>query len=78
MLPVNAANLADVLQVADRVLDQVAASYEEQLAPAIPRVWKSEIEDLRTDLRGWLQHIAANDDDWFAGDFARHIITGLV
>src|SRR6185436_5807817 len=32
--------------------------------PAIPRVWQSEVEDLRTDLRGWLQHVAANDDDW--------------
>jgi ATP-dependent helicase/nuclease subunit B len=42
----------------------VAAKYREQLAPAIPRVWKSEIEDLRTDLRGWLQHVARNDDDW--------------
>jgi len=48
MLPVNAANLASVLQGADRVLDQVAAKYEEDLVPAIPRVWKSEIEDLRT------------------------------
>lgn len=64
LLPVNAKNLPDALQVADRVLDRVAAKYEDELAPAIPRVWKSEIEDLRTDLRGWLQHIAVNDDDW--------------
>jgi CRISPR/Cas system-associated exonuclease Cas4 (RecB family) len=46
------------------MLDRVAAKYQEKLAPAIPRVWKSEIEDLRTDLRGWLQHVARNDDDW--------------
>ncbi|PYT19162.1 MAG: PD-(D/E)XK nuclease family protein [Acidobacteria bacterium] len=64
LLPLNGSRLAEALTIADRVLDQVAASYEEQLAPAIPRVWKSEIEDLRTDLRGWLQHIATNDDDW--------------
>ena len=64
LLPVNAARLADVLQLADRVLDRVAAKYEEDLVPAIPRVWKSEIEDLRTDLRGWLQYIAVNDEDW--------------
>ncbi len=64
LLPVNAGNLAEVLRLADGVLDQVAAQYEEDLVPAIPRVWRSEIEDLRTDLRGWLQHIAANDEDW--------------
>ena len=50
-------------------LDRVAARYEDDLAPAIPRVWKSEIENLRTDLRGWLQHIAANDEDWIPEHF---------
>ena len=27
-------------------------------------MWKSEIEDLRTDLRGWLQYVASNDAGW--------------
>jgi CRISPR/Cas system-associated exonuclease Cas4 (RecB family) len=64
LLPVNSARLTEVLHLADHALDQVAAQYAEDLAPAIPRVWSSEIEDLRTDLRGWLQHIAVNDDEW--------------
>jgi ATP-dependent helicase/nuclease subunit B len=64
MLPVNAQSLAETLAIADAVLDETAAKYEEELAPAIPRVWKTEVEDLRTDLRGWLQHVAANDSDW--------------
>jgi ATP-dependent helicase/DNAse subunit B len=64
MLPMNAQSLAETLAIADAVLDETAARYEEELAPAIPRVWKTEIEDLRTDLRGWLQHVAANDSDW--------------
>jgi ATP-dependent helicase/nuclease subunit B len=64
LLPVNADRLAEALKRADAMLDKVAAKYQEKLAPAIPRVWKSEIEDLRTDLRGWLQHVACNDDDW--------------
>ncbi len=64
LLPVKPQSLAEILQIADSALDRTAAEYEEELAPAIPRVWKSEIEDLRTDLRGWLQHVAANDDDW--------------
>jgi ATP-dependent helicase/nuclease subunit B len=53
-----------ILDLADQVLDRVAARYEDELAPAIPRVWKSEIENLRTDLRGWLQHVAATESDW--------------
>ena len=64
LLPVNAERLTEALKRADAMLDRVAAKYQEKLAPAIPRVWKSEIEDLRTDLRGWLQHVARNDDDW--------------
>ena len=38
------------MEAADRTLDRVAARYAEDLAPAVPRVWKSGIEDLRTDL----------------------------
>ena len=60
----NDERLPEALSRADAMLDRVAAKYQEKLAPAIPRVWKSEIEDLRTDLRGWLQHVARNDDDW--------------
>jgi ATP-dependent helicase/nuclease subunit B len=64
LLPVNRDRLPEALAHADSALDRVAGDYEEQLAPAIPRVWRAEIEDLRTDLRGWLQHAAQNDDDW--------------
>ena len=62
-------NLPALLDLADQVLDRVAARYEDQLAPAIPRVWKSEIENLRTDLRGWLQHVAATESDWLPAHF---------
>src|SRR4029079_15295255 len=44
-----------VTTVADRVFDEIANSYREELAPAIPRVWESQIEDIRWDLRGWLR-----------------------
>jgi len=64
LLPVNEQRLADALRLADAALDRVAEHYRENLAPAIPRVWHSEIEDLRTDLRGWLQYIARNDEEW--------------
>ena len=64
LLPINDQRLPEALSRANAVLDAVAAKYQEKLAPAIPRVWKAEIEDLRTDLRGWLQHVARNDNDW--------------
>jgi RecB family exonuclease len=69
LLPVNTGNLPDALSIADRVLNMVAAEFADKLAPAIERVWRTEIEDLRTDLRGWLQHIAVNDTDWIPQHF---------
>ena len=68
-LPITADRLPDALDLADQVLDRVAAQYEDELAPAIPRVWKSEIENLRTDLRGWLQQVAATQSDWLPVHF---------
>lgn len=69
LLPVNGDRLLDSLAAADRVLNRVAAEFADELAPAIDRVWQTEIEDLRTDLRGWLQHIAVNDDEWIPDHF---------
>jgi len=69
LLPITTDRLAATLDLADRVLDRIAAQYEDDLAPAIPRVWKSEIENLRTDLRGWLQQVAATQSDWLPVHF---------
>ena len=64
MLPLRADGLPQAVAACDAALDRIAAQYHETLAPAIERVWNSEIEDLRTDLRGWLQQVAQNDHDW--------------
>jgi len=69
LLPVTQVRLPRILDLADQVLDRVAARYEDELAPAIPRVWRSEIENLRTDLRGWLQHVAATESEWLPAHF---------
>jgi RecB family exonuclease len=58
LLPVTLDNLSGTLGIADRIFDEVAESYREDLAPAIPRVWDSQIEDIRWDLRGWLRQMA--------------------
>jgi RecB family exonuclease len=62
--PVTAANLEDTLARLDVVLARVAAEAEEILTPAIPQIWRSEIQAIRADLRGWLQQKAALEPDW--------------
>ncbi len=64
LLPITSASLPKTLDLTDQVLDRVAAEFEEKLAPAIQRVWKSEIEYVRTDLRGWIQQVASAPPDW--------------
>ncbi|HEV2201686.1 MAG TPA: PD-(D/E)XK nuclease family protein [Bryobacteraceae bacterium] len=64
LLPVTPRNLTETLRHLDGALDRVAGEYEEKLAPAIPRVWQTGVEDLRTDLRGWLRFVASNDAGW--------------
>jgi CRISPR/Cas system-associated exonuclease Cas4 (RecB family) len=66
---VNVQRLPAALEIADRVLNLIALEFADELAPAIDRVWNTEIEDLRTDLRGWLQHISVNDEEWIPEHF---------
>jgi ATP-dependent helicase/nuclease subunit B len=63
-LPISPERLPAILDLADRVLDSVAERFEDDLAPAIPRVWRTEVEDLRTDLRGWIQQVAMTRSEW--------------
>ena len=69
LLPMNPQNASRVTEIADGVLDRVAEEYQEKLAPAILRVWRSEIEDLRIDLRGWIQNAAADTEGWLPAFF---------
>ena len=64
LLPMKSAALHEILQTADRALDREAAALADRLAPAIPRVWRDEVEDLRTDLRGWIRQLATEDAGW--------------
>jgi len=62
-LPVARAALPDAVKTVEAVLDRVAAEYEETLAPAIERVWRDEIGELRRDLGIWVQKLA-EDQVW--------------
>lgn len=64
LLPMRASRMPRLFDLADATLDEVAERYREQLAPAIPRVYESEIEGLRTDLRGWIRTVASKDEKW--------------
>jgi ATP-dependent helicase/nuclease subunit B len=57
-LPVAAEHVSGALATLDSVLGRVAAEYAEKLAPAIDRVWRDEIDELRRDLGIWVQKIA--------------------
>jgi CRISPR/Cas system-associated exonuclease Cas4 (RecB family) len=56
-LPVTASGVAHALTVLEGVLAQVAGKYEENLAPAIPRVWADEIAAIGHDLRVWVRKL---------------------
>jgi ATP-dependent helicase/nuclease subunit B len=63
-LPVTRENRGAALDAADRVLHAVAEKYFDDLAPAIPRVWQNEIDDLKTDLRAWLIDVSERSTEW--------------
>jgi CRISPR/Cas system-associated exonuclease Cas4 (RecB family) len=62
-LPVSKGGVSDAVKTLDAVLDRVADDYAEQLAPAIERVWRDEIDELRRDLGIWVQKLA-DDTTW--------------
>jgi len=58
-LPVVEKDVHAALATLDRIIAEVAAQYEEDLAPAIDRVWRDEISDIGRDLRVWVRRMAA-------------------
>ena len=52
------------LEQLDDVLCEIAERWKDELAPAIPQIWDAEVQSLRADLRGWLEHRAEAEADW--------------
>ena len=50
------------LRVLEGVIDSVAARHEEELAPAIERVWRDEIGSIRRDLRVWVRRLPESSE----------------
>jgi ATP-dependent helicase/nuclease subunit B len=68
-LPISSANLSLALERLNKVIQQIEEEYREILFPAILRVWKDEIEGLRTDLHLWIKRMAENPSDWIPAHF---------
>ncbi|MBI3401608.1 MAG: PD-(D/E)XK nuclease family protein [Acidobacteria bacterium] len=67
-LPITRAALDQAIATLDRVLGHVAADYAERLAPAIDRIWRDEIGEIRRDLGIWVQKLA-DDPTWVPAYF---------
>jgi ATP-dependent helicase/nuclease subunit B len=62
LLPVSRDRVSEASTILTTTLDAVAAAYEERLAPAIERVWRDEIGELRRDLGIWVRKMAPESD----------------
>ena len=60
-LPVTKAGVPHALVTLNAVLSRIASKYEEELAPAIPRVWREEIASIGRDLRVWVRKLPEAD-----------------
>ena len=64
LLPVRPGNLDRARHLLEEVVTEVAARYEDDLAPAIDRVWENGVAAIRADLREWLRR-ASEDKSRF-------------
>jgi ATP-dependent helicase/nuclease subunit B len=69
MLPVTPQNVDRAIEEVDDVLDRVAARYEDELWPAIPKVWEDGINAIRADLHEWLRRHGDAEDGWIPYKF---------
>jgi RecB family exonuclease len=64
VLPVTPEDLEDASALLDERLDEVAARWHDELAPAIERVWRDGIDGVRADLREWMRRAAEDPEHW--------------
>jgi CRISPR/Cas system-associated exonuclease Cas4 (RecB family) len=63
LLPLTSANLEAAQSELEVVLARVVARYEDDLCPAIPRVWEDGVAGVRADVREWLRRVSL-DGAW--------------
>jgi RecB family exonuclease len=68
-LPITHRNIERAIETASDVLHRVASKYEDDLFPAIPKVWEDGINAIGADLREWLRRHADSEDGWVPHKF---------
>jgi CRISPR/Cas system-associated exonuclease Cas4 (RecB family) len=68
LLPVREETLETARTYLDRAVAEVAARHQEELNPAILRVWEDGIAQIKADLVEWLR-LAAQDPSWVPAHF---------
>ena len=68
LLPLQPESLDEAFDLVDVSLDRLASDLEDQLAPAIPRVWQDGINSIRADLREWLRR-STTSNQWVPEKF---------
>ena len=63
-LPITHKNVERAIDAVNDVLHRVASDYEDDLWPAIPKVWEDGINSIGADLREWLRRQADSEDGW--------------
>jgi len=63
-LPITHRNIERAIETANDVLHRVASKSEDDLFPAIPKVWEDGINAIGADLREWLRRHADAGDGW--------------
>lgn len=62
LTPLSGDRLEEALRLLDEVFEPVAASFREEAAPEIERIWNDQLDGLRSDFRGYLEREA--DSGW--------------
>jgi ATP-dependent helicase/DNAse subunit B len=64
LLPLAAEAEPHARQILEATFGRVAEAMREELAPAIARVWQTEMDSMRVDLRVWLERSALIQEEW--------------
>ncbi len=64
LLPLTTGTEPRARQILEETFGRVSESMREELAPAIARVWQTEMDSMRVDLRVWLERSVLIHQDW--------------
>jgi hypothetical protein len=64
LLPLTPGTESRALTILEETFARVARAMHEELAPAIARVWQTEMDGMRVDLRVWLERSVLIQQEW--------------